>query len=111
MKTSNSVQLIGNVGGDISVNVSETGVKVGAFNVAVTERYKTSNGAVKERTDWFKVVCFGEYNGALEHLAKKGNQVMIYGSLRTRVYVDKNGISHNVVEILLEQLYLLNKKD
>lgn len=105
----NRVELIGNVGNDIAISVSGNGVKVGAFSLAVTERYKGTNGEVKERTDWFRVVSFGEYNKALSNLAKKGARVIIFGSLRTRNYVDKNQVTHVVTEVHLNQLYVLNK--
>ena len=105
----NRVELVGNVGSDIAITVSSNGVKVGAFSMAVTERFKGINGEVKERTDWFRVVCFGEYNNALANLAKKGARVIIFGSLRTRTYVDKNEVNHIVTEINLNQLYVLNK--
>ena len=105
----NRVELVGNVGSDIAITVSSNGVKVGAFSMAVTERFKSVNGEAKERTDWFRVVCFGEYNNALDNLAKKGARVIIFGSLRTRTYVDKNEVSHIVTEVHLNQLYVLNK--
>lgn len=109
MKVNNSVSLVGNVGSDISVQLSQSGVKVGSFSIAVSEKYKTQTGEQKERVDWFKVVCFGEYNNALSKLVLKGNQVIVHGSLRTRSYQDKEGVTHYVVEVLLEQLFLLNK--
>lgn len=105
----NRVELIGNVGNDISVVVSTGGVKVGNFSLAVSDKYKGANGEVKERTDWFRVVSFGEYNNALANLVKKGARVIIYGTLRTRNYVDKKEVNHVITEIHLNQLYVLNK--
>ena len=105
----NRVNLIGNVGSDISITTTQTGIKVGSFSIAVTERYKGANNEQKERTDWFKIVCFGEYNNALMNLCKKGTRIVLEGSLRTRNYVDKNESNHIVTEIHLNQLYVLNK--
>lgn len=105
----NKVQLVGNVGADISVTVTTSGVKVGNFSLAVTDKYKGAKGEVLERTDWFRIVCFGEYNNALQQILKKGSRVVLDGTLRTRNYVDKNEVNHIVTEIHLNQLYVINK--
>lgn len=105
----NRVNLVGNIGSDIAITATQTGVKVGSFSMAVTERYKGANGEQKERTDWFRIVSFGEYNNALVNLCKKGVRVAIEGTLKTRNYVDKNEVNHVVTEIHLNHLYVLNK--
>ena len=59
MRGVNAVTLMGNTGGNPEVKYTTEGSAVTTFNIAITEKFKNkSSGELKERTDWFKVVCF-----------------------------------------------------
>ena len=55
----NRVQLIGYLGNDPESRFTPTGKKVASFSVAVTRRWRSSEGESKEATDWFNVEAWG----------------------------------------------------
>ncbi len=55
----NRVQLIGRLGRDPEIRFTPTGKKVATFSLAVDRRWKSSDGALKQDTDWFNVEAWG----------------------------------------------------
>jgi single stranded DNA-binding protein len=59
--------------------------------LATTERFTDRNGAKQERTDWHRIVAFGQLTGTCDRFLSKGRQVYIEGRLTTRQYEAKDG--------------------
>lgn len=109
----NKAQIIGNLGSDpkiVTINNGQT--KVASFSVATTERgYTTHTGVtIPEKTEWHNVVCFGKIADVCEKYLQKGSKVFVEGKMKTRKYEDKSGISRVVMEIVVENLEMLDKK-
>jgi single stranded DNA-binding protein len=69
----NKVILIGFLGEAPELKFSPKGMPIGTFSLAVNERWKDTGGNLRERVEWFKIVCFGrlaevcgEYGPTLE---------------------------------------------
>jgi single-strand DNA-binding protein len=106
----NIVSMIGYLGADPVVEVSNSGVTYARFSLACNQAWKASNGDRKKRTDWFQVVAFNGLAKTLVHL-RKGDQVAVGGRLQSKTYVDKHGVTRTVVEIVATTVQFLRLKD
>ncbi len=80
----NNVCLQGNIGGDLELKVSSSGISSVNFQIAVKRNYKDSEG--KYGADWISCVAF---RGTAEFICKyfrKGDMIVINGSLQTSEY-------------------------
>lgn len=107
MSTVNEVRLIGNVGHDIEVNVSEKGGKAGVFSIAVNDYFTDSKGESITRVNWFRACVYGKVLEAVEPKINKGVRVMILGELKTREYTNREGQKVQLTEVVCSQLYVL----
>ena len=100
----NKVILIGRLGNDPDVRVSQNDSKIVRLSVATSENWKDkSTGERKEKTEWHRVVVFspGLANIAEQYL-KKGSRVFIEGQIQTRKYTDQAGVEKYTTEIVLQ---------
>ena len=98
----NKVILVGNLGRDPEVKVSQDGNKIVTFNVATSETWKDKNGEKKDRTEWHRIVIFSPGLAEVaEKYLKKGSKVYIEGQLRTRKWQDASGQDKYSTEIVL----------
>ncbi len=98
MSSLNKVILLGRLGQDPEVKeVGENSLCT--LSVATTYKYVNKKGQRVEETEWHRVVVWGRSATYLEKYAKKGTQVMIEGSLKTRNYEDDTGQKKYITEI------------
>ena len=107
----NKVILVGNLGKDPELNVTNNGTEVCNFSIATSETWKDkTTGAKKERTEWHRIVAWDKLGkNCAEHLAK-GRQVYVEGKLQSRSYEDKAGVKRYVTEIIAQEVQFLGKK-
>ena len=99
----NKVILIGNLGRDPEVRTMQNGGKVANLNLATSENWKDkATGERKEKTEWHRVVIFGQLADIAEKYLKKGSKVYISGSLQTRKRTDKDGAEKYTTEVVLQ---------
>lgn len=103
----NKVILVGNLGRDPEVRALESGRKVAKFPLATTETYRDRNGERQEITEWHNIVFWGPIAEVIERYLKKGNQIYVEGSLRTRSYEDKDGITKYITEVNGQNMTML----
>lgn len=108
----NKVILIGNVGREPDVRYIDNNRAVANFTLATTERgYKLNNGTeVPERTEWHRIVVFGNMAKVVENYVHKGTQVYVEGKLQSRNWTDKEGKERSTVEIVADSMQLLGRK-
>ena len=112
----NKVILLGRLGADPEVRVSQDGKKIAKFSLAPSEswRDKVSNEK-KEKTEWHKVVIFSSGLAEIsEKYLKKGSLIYIEGQISSRKYTDQSGIEKYITEIVLQgyncQLTMLDNR-
>jgi len=104
----NKVILIGNLGGDPENRTTQSGSAVASFSVATSETIRDkSGGPSRTQTEWHRLVAFGRTAEIVCQYLKKGSQVYIEGSLRTRKWQDKGGVDRWSTEILVKEVELL----
>jgi single-strand DNA-binding protein len=106
----NKVILVGNVGKDPVVRYFDKGVAKATFPLATSETYTNQQGETITSTEWHNIVLWRALAEVAEKTVKKGSQIYIVGKIKTRSYVDKDGINKYITEILADTLLLLEKK-
>jgi single-strand DNA-binding protein len=106
----NKVILVGNVGKDPTIRYFDKGVAKATFPLATSETYTNQQGETITSTEWHNIVLWRALAEVAEKTVKKGSQIYIVGKIKTRSYVDKDGINKYITEILADTLLLLEKK-
>jgi single-strand DNA-binding protein len=92
MASINKVILVGNLGRDPEVRYTATGDAMCNLSVATTDNWRDkATGEKKEQTEWHRVSFFGKTAEVCGQYLKKGSQIYVEGSLRTRKWTDKDG--------------------
>jgi single-strand DNA-binding protein len=112
MASVNKVIIVGNLGKDPETRTFPSGGRVCNVTIATSERWKDKNtGEMKELTEWHRVV----FNDRLAEIAgeylRKGSQVYVEGSIRTRKYTDKDGAERYTTEIRADEMKMLGKRE
>lgn len=108
MASVNRVTIIGNLGRAPEMRTFPSGDQVANVTVATTDKWKDKrSGEMKEATEWHRIT----FNGRLAEIAgqylRKGSQVYVEGSLRTRKWTDQCGVEKYSTEIRADNLQML----
>src|SRR5438067_10494430 len=104
----NKVIIIGNLGADPETRAMPSGTTVANLRVATSESWRDKqSGEQQERTEWHRVALFGRLAEIAGEYLRKGSQVYIEGSLRTRKWQDKQGNERYSTEIIGNDLQML----
>jgi single-strand DNA-binding protein len=108
----NKVMLIGNVGKDPIVRYLDNGVCVASVSLATTERgYTLQNGTqVPDRTEWHSLIFWRKQAETVEKFVHKGDKLYVEGKIQSRKYDDRQGVTHQVVEIMVDQMEMLTPR-
>ncbi|MEO1092383.1 MAG: single-stranded DNA-binding protein [Pseudomonadota bacterium] len=113
----NKVILVGNLGRDPEVRMSQNNQKIVQLSIATSERWRDrSSGETQERTEWHRVVIFNEnLADVAERYLRKGRSVYLEGQLQTRKWTDQSGQERYTTEVVLGrfrgELVLLGGRD
>ena len=111
MASVNKVIIVGNLGRDPETRYMPSGDAVTNITVATTDRYKDKqSGEMKEATEWHRISFFGKLAEIAGQYLKKGSQVYVEGSLRTRKYTDKDGVEKYATEIRADSMQMLGSR-
>ncbi len=104
----NKVILVGNLGADPETRAMPSGTTVANLRIATSESWRDKqSGEQQERTEWHRVALFGRLGEIAAEYLKKGSQVYIEGSLRTRKWQDKQGNERYTTEIVGNEMQML----
>ncbi|MHB0974683.1 MAG: single-stranded DNA-binding protein [Thiobacillus sp.] len=107
MASVNKVILVGNLGRDPDMRYLPSGEAVANLAIATTDKYKDKTGQMVEQTEWHRVSFFGRTAEVCGQYLKKGSQVYVEGSIRTRKYTDKEGVEKYATEIRGDRMQML----
>jgi len=106
----NKVILVCTVGRDPEVKYMPSGGAVVNLSAATNESWKDKQtGEKKERTEWHKLTFYNRLAEIVGEYIRKGSQIYIEGSLRTRDY-EKDGQKHYTTEIQVREMQMLGGK-
>jgi single-strand DNA-binding protein len=109
MSSVNKIILLGRLGADPEMRSMPDGTAVANFSVA-TSTISNKNGDRKEYTEWHKCSAFNKAAEIAGEYLKKGSQVFIEGSQRTRKWTDKDGQDKYTTEVVVGRLVLVGGK-
>ena len=100
----NKVILIGRLGSDPEVRVSQDGNKIVRLSLATSDSWKDKQtNEKKEKTEWHRIVIFA--NGLADIAEKylnKGSKIYVEGQIQTRKWTDQAGVEKYTTEIVLQ---------
>ncbi len=106
----NKTQLIGYLGNDVDMRVTQDGTAIANFSLATSEHFKDkTTGERKTQTEWHRVVLFGRTAEIAKDYLKKGSMAYVEGKLRTRQW-EKEGVKQYATEIVGNELKLLDRR-
>jgi single-strand DNA-binding protein len=104
----NKVILVGTLGKDPEVKYMPSGGAITNVTVATNDSYKDKNtGEKKETTEWHRVVFFNRLAEIAGEYLRKGQQVYIEGSIRTRKWQGQDGQDRYTTEIVASEMQML----
>jgi len=109
----NKVQLIGNLGKDPEIRVSQIGGRKSvSFSLATSRRYRDNNGEQKEDTQWHNIVGWGKIADVVEQIGiRKGTSLYVEGRLTNRSWTDQaSGQKRYVTEVALDTFQILTPR-
>jgi single-strand DNA-binding protein len=84
-----------------------SGDAVANLRIATTDKFKDKSGDMQEVTEWHSVAFFGKTAEICGQYLKKGSQIYVEGSLRTRKWQDKEGNDRYTTEIRGDRMQML----
>jgi single-strand DNA-binding protein len=111
MASVNKVIIVGNLGKDPEMRSFPSGDQVANVTIATTDKWKDKqSGEMKEATEWHRVVFNGRLAEIVGQYLRKGSQVYVEGSLRTRKWTDQSGVDKYTTEIRADQMQMLGNR-
>ncbi|MFE1570277.1 single-stranded DNA-binding protein [Comamonas odontotermitis] len=112
MASVNKVVIVGNLGRDPEIRTFPSGDQVANVTIATTDRWRDKNtGENKEATEWHRVVFNGRLAEIVGQYLRKGSQVYVEGSLRTRKWTDQaTGQERYATEIRADTMQMLGSR-
>ena len=112
MASVNKVILVGNLGRDPEMRTFPSGDQVANVTLATTDKWRDKqSGEPREHTEWHRLV----FNGRLAEIAgqylRKGSQIYVEGSIRTRKWQDQaTGQDRYATEVRVDQMQMLGSR-
>lgn len=104
----NKVIIVGYLGADPETRQFANGGCVANISVATSEKWTDKQtGESRELTEWHRISLFNRLGEIAAQYLKKGSQVYIEGSLRTRKWQDQNGQDRYITEIRANSMQML----
>ena len=111
MASINKVIIVGNLGKDPEMRTFPSGDAVANVTIATTDKWKDKqSGEMREATEWHRVVFNGRLAEIVGQYLRKGAQVYVEGSLRTRKWTDQSGVEKYSTEIRADQMQMLGSR-
>ncbi|MBR6422336.1 single-stranded DNA-binding protein [bacterium] len=95
----NKVLLIGRLGRDPEIRYSSNNTPICNFSLATSDRIRKGD-SFEEKTEWHRIVVFGNQAENASKFLKKGSLVFVDGKIQSRTYQDKDGNERTVFEII-----------
>ena len=96
----NKAILMGRICNDLEVKTTPSGANVLSFRIAVDRSYQVKGE--ERKSDFFNVVAWRANADFISRFFSKGRMILVEGELQTRQYVDKNGSTQTVVELVVD---------
>lgn len=100
----NSIILSGRLTNDPELRYTASDIAVAHFTLAVDRRFK------RDETDFIPVTAWRKTAEFVDRYFRKGQKVIVSGSLQTNTYTDNNGNNRKSFEVVAEQVEFADSK-
>lgn len=97
----NKVILLGRITQNLELKTTPSGVSVLTFSIAVDRRFQQKDE--EKKSDFFNCVAWRNEAEFISKYWSKGRAILVEGELQNRSYVDKNGVTRYVTEIIVDR--------
>lgn len=101
----NKIILVGNVGRDPDIQVTQAGTKVAHLSLATSRRIP-KNGGIEERTDWHRLTVWDRLAELVEDYVRKGDRLYVEGRMEYDSY-EREGHTVPTAEVQVRELVML----
>ena len=109
MPALNRIQLIGRLGRDPESRYTPTGKRVVQFSLAVSNRWKSEAGEMKESTEWINVEAWERLGEVCHEFLQKGSLIFVEGRLKIDRYEEK-GEPRFFTKVVASTIQFLDRK-
>ena len=112
MASVNKVIIVGNLGRDPEMRTFPSGDQVANVTIATTDKWKDKqSGEQREHTEWHRLVFNGRLAEIVGQYLRKGSQIYVEGSIRTRKWQDQqSGQDRYSTEVRVDQMQMLGSR-
>lgn len=104
----NKAILMGRICNDLELKTTPSGTSVLSFRLAVDRSYQIKGE--ERKADFFNIVAWRSTAEFISRYFSKGRMILVEGELQTRQYVDKNGSTQNIVELVVNSAHFTGEK-
>lgn len=101
----NHVQLIGRLTRDVDLRVSQSGISVARFTLAVNRSFKNSQGEYD--ADFINCIAYRQTADLLAKYFQKGSQLALSGRIQTGSYDNQQGQRVYTTDVIVNQIYFV----
>jgi len=102
--------LLGNLGDDPELKMTNGGNAVLNMSLATSFRWKTDGGEQKEKVEWHRLRMWGKRGESLARHLRKGMKIAVEGRIQYSQYEDRDGNKRYSTEIVVDQLHFCERK-
>lgn len=103
-------QILGNLTKDPELKHTAKGTAYTKFSIAVNSFSKESDGSLKQTTDFFNVIMWGNKAVNFCKYHAKGNRALIDGKLTINTWEDQQGNKRRDIQLIGFDFYFVNSK-
>jgi len=107
-RSMNKAILIGNLTRDPELKYTPNGTAVCTFGVATNRSWTTTDGQIKEDTQFHRVVAWQKLAELCGKLLTKGKKIYMEGRITYRSFVGKDGQQRSITEIVLDDFIMFD---
>ena len=104
----NKVILMGRLTKDVEMRQTPNGVSLARFSIAVTRRFKNSNGEYD--ADFINCVAWRQTGEFIARYFQRGSMIAIVGSIQTRSWDGNDGKKQYATEVIVDEAYFTGSK-
>ena len=104
----NHITIMGRLTRDPDMRITQTGLEVCSFSVAVERNYKNQDGT--RTTDFFDCQAWKQQAAFVHTYFKKGQRILVEGSIEYRKYKGQDGIERRAADLKASRVYFCESK-
>ena len=106
-----NMTIIGNLTKDPEVNLTESGIAVCKFTVAVNHKKKGEDGQYEDDAEFFDCIAWRKQAELLGQYFTKGKPIVVEGQMRSNAWTDQEGNRRKTWRLKAERVTFIGKRE